>query len=80
LVGQSFKERFRLSQNGLLGTVLSLSRRPLSRLRVQRYGDFLKPPNLFDTFLQKICKKVDKGQARGKRSRAYLLYIIREGI
>jgi len=25
-------------------------------LRVQRYGDFLKPPNLFTTFLQKICK------------------------
>ena len=60
LVGQSFKDR--TPRRGGAGE--SVTYTPcsagvsLSRLRVQRYGDFSKPPNLSATFLRNFFHRV----------------------
>ena len=61
LVGQSFKDRSPTSEGRKAESVTyspCTAGVSLSRLRVQRYGDFSKPPNLFDTFLQKTFRGV----------------------
>ena len=61
LVGQSFKDRRPTSEGRKAESVTYSPCHAgvsLSRLRVQRYGDFSKPPNLFDTFLQKTFRGV----------------------
>ena len=75
LVGQSFKERFLLRRASVRDNPERV-RVSLSRLRVQRYGNFFIPASISITFLIKNFKELDKSQKYVKTSRAYLLLII----
>ena len=48
----------------------------LSRLRVQRYGDFSEHANVFATFLKENRQNIDECQTTENDSRAYIFYII----
>ena len=74
-----FQRTLILPQSELQGTVLELPRRPFSRLRVQRYGDFSEHANVFATFLKENHQNIDECQTTENASRANIFYIIIKG-
>ena len=69
LVDQPFKERCRQTRGE---STLYSPWRPgvsLARLRLQRYADFSKRPNLLQTFFQKTWKNMENGRKNEERRR-----------